>query len=291
MEVEVEDKTYLPQITEKSFLNIFGDTKISFIVLLIFIIFIYIVMFFVLGKSGLSGPSSGGSSSNMIVFCLEVILWIVLVYVIYINLKKYDNNNYDFQTKMVNLFDSRLSELSVDATSNNDTNDTEAKKCEPIDNGEEVFHISDNKFTYEEARDICETYDARLANYDEIESAYENGANWCSYGWSQNKLALFPTQKALFNQLKTIPGHENDCGRPGINGGYFKNKLNKFGANCYGVKPKPTKKDKDYTHAINHSPDIGNKNIKSVYDDYIIAPFNKDKWTSKDASVGIATDK
>ena len=54
---------------------------------------------------------------------------------------------------------------------------------------------------------------------------------------------------------------------------------------------KPTKKDKDYTHAINHSPDIGNKNIKSVYDDYIIAPFNKDKWTSKDASVGIATDK
>jgi len=290
MEVEVEDKLYLPQISEKSFLNIFGDTKISFIVLLIFIIFIYIVIFFVLGNTGLSGVSSNGSSSNIIVFGLEIVLWIVLIYVIYINLKKYDNNNYDFQTKMVNLFDSRLSELSVDATSNKDDN-AQVNNCETIDNGEEVFHISDNKFSYDEARDICETYGARLANYDEIEAAYENGANWCSYGWSQDKLALFPTQKTIYNQLKTIPGHENDCGRPGINGGYFKNKLNKFGANCYGVKPKPTQKDKDYTHSINHSPSIGDKNVKSVYDEYIIAPFNKDKWTSKDASLGIASDK
>lgn len=279
MEVQVEDKKYLPQVTEKSFLNIFGETKITFIKLLIGIILIYVVVFFVLGKgkSKLSGGSPQGSSSNMMIFALEILLWIVLIYVIYINLHKYNNNNYDFQTRMVNLFDSRLSELNVDSS----LNDIASEECKKEDDGKEVFHIANNKFTFEEARDMCETYGARLATYDEIEDAYDNGASWCSYGWSQGKLALFPTQKALYNELKTIPGHENDCGRPGINGGYFKNKLYKFGANCYGVKPKPTQKDKDYTHAMNHFPNTDGKDLKSIYDKYIIAPFNKDKWTSK----------
>tara|TARA_Y100000992_G_scaffold285848_1_gene237188 strand:+ start:1413 stop:2237 length:825 start_codon:yes stop_codon:yes gene_type:complete len=274
MEVEIEEKSYLPQVNEITFLNIFGDTKISFMIVLVIIIVVYVFMFFVLGKTGIS---SDGNSSNLIIFFLEIALWVILIYVIYINLQRHDNNNFDFQTKMVSLFDSRLSELNVEKSDKVKNSD----KCIEKDNDKEVFHIANNKFTFEEARDICESYGARLANYDEIETAYEKGANWCSYGWSQDKLALFPTQKALYNQLKTIPGHENDCGRPGINGGYFKSKLYKFGANCYGVKPKPTEKDKQYTHAINHSPDIDDKNVKSIYDEYIIAPFNKDKWTSK----------
>lgn len=278
MDFQVEDKKYLPHVTENSCLNIFGETKVTFVMLLMSIIFIYVIVFFVLGKkSTMSGGSTQGtSSSNMMIFALEILLWIVLIYVIYINLHKYNNNNYDFQSRMVNLFDSRLSELNVDSSLNDNAN----QECKKEDNGKEVFHISNNKFTFEEARDICETYGARLATYDEIEDSYNNGASWCSYGWSQGKLALFPTQKALYNELKTIPGHENDCGRPGINGGYFKNKLQKFGANCYGVKPKPTQKDKDYTHAMNHFPqNADGKDLKSIYDKYIIAPFNKDKWT------------
>ena len=80
--------------------------------------------------------------------------------------------------------------------------------------------------------------------------------------------------------LKKIPGHENDCGRPGINGGYFKNKHIKFGVNCYGVKPKAKKQDVDYTHSINHTPSLTDKD-KTGNDfekKYIVAPFNKDKW-------------
>ena len=111
MDFQVEDKKYLPQVTENSCLNIFGETKVTFVMLLMSIIFIYVIVFFVLGKkSTMSGGSTQGtSSSNMMIFALEILLWIVLIYVIYINLHKYNNNNYDFQSRMVNLFDSRLS--------------------------------------------------------------------------------------------------------------------------------------------------------------------------------------
>lgn len=282
MDVEIEQNTYLPHVNEDVITGLFGDTKISFIILLIFIVVVYIAIFFLVGETSIVGSSLGTTSSNMIVVCLEIMLWVVLIYIIYINLKKYDTRNFDFQMKMEDLFNSKVSELSVNAK-NTDT-DTETNCETELDKeSKEVFHIADNNFTYEEARDVCDMYDARLATYDEIETAYNKGANWCSYGWSRDKLALFPTQKALFNELKTIPGHENDCGRPGINGGYFGNKHLKFGANCYGVKPKPSQKDKDYTHATNHIPTVKDGEDKpSLLDNYIIAPFNKDTWTIKE---------
>ena len=34
-------------------------------------------------------------------------------------------------------------------------------------------------------------------------------------------------------------GRDGECGVPGVNGGNFKNKDMKLGANCYGIKPKP----------------------------------------------------
>jgi hypothetical protein len=199
---------------------------------------------------------------------------------VYTNIKKYNNDNVDFQAKMENLFNTKISELTVNADTNK-KKDKASAQCEDSDDGKEVFHIASNDFTFNEARNICDKYDSRLANYDEIENAYKNGANWCSYGWSKDQLALFPTQKSLFNELKQIPGHENDCGRPGINGGYFKNQNLLFGVNCYGVKPKAKKKDIDYTHAINHTPLLDNKekDSKSIQNKYTIAPFNKDKWT------------
>ena len=50
-----------------------------------------------------------------------------------------------------------------------------------------------------------------------------------------NQLALFPTQYGKWERLQKIKGHENDCGRPGINGGYIDNPNVKFGINCYGA--------------------------------------------------------
>ena len=276
MDIEVEEQLYLPKLGDSSISTTFGNTKVSFVMLLIFIVAIYIAIFSFL--NGINTSNSVGG--NHVVLLIEILLWLVLIYVVYINIKKYNNDNIDFQAKMENLFNSKISELTVNADTNKQPDDS-IDQCVEADDGKEVFHIADNNFTFNEARDMCDKYNSRLANYDEIENAYKNGANWCSYGWSKDQLALFPTQKSLFNELKQIPGHENDCGRPGINGGYFKNKNIKFGVNCYGVKPKAKKKDIDYTHAINHTPLLDKKETESesIKNKHIIAPFNKDKWT------------
>ena len=276
MDIEVDEQLYLPKLGDSTISTTFGKTKVSFVMLLIFIVAIYIGIFSFL--NGINPTNSIGS--NYVVLLIEILLWLVLIYVVYINIKKYNNDNIDFQAKMENLFNAKISELTVNADTNKET-DVSINQCDEIDDGKEVFHIANNIFTFNEARDVCDKYNSRLANYDEIENAYKNGANWCSYGWSKDQLALFPTQKSLFNELKQIPGHENDCGRPGINGGYFKNKNIKFGVNCYGVKPKAKKKDIDYTHSINHTPSLNNKEkgYESIKNKYIIAPFNKDKWT------------
>lgn len=288
MNIEVDKQIYLPKMNDSIISTSFGNMKISFVMLLIMVVGIYIAIFLVLNNVN----TTNNVGTSYVVLLIEIILWLVLIYVVYINIKKYNDDNIDFQAKMENLFNSKISELTVNVDTvkgepKNSGKDDKLldKTCEDNDgqDGKEVFHIASNEFTFNEARDICEKYNSRLANYDEIENAYKNGANWCSYGWSKEQLALFPTQKSLYNELKQIPGHENDCGRPGINGGYFKNQNLKFGVNCYGIKPKAKKKDIDYTHALNHTPTLTDKEkqSQSIENKYIIAPFNKDKWTQK----------
>ena len=109
---------------------------------------------------------------------------------------------------------------------------------------EEVFNISNNLYSYEDAKAVCKAMGSRLATYDEIEDAYTNGAEWSTYGWSEDQHAYFPTQKATWSKLQKVKGHEHDLGRPGVNGGYFSNPNVRFGVNCYGVKPPMTDAEK-----------------------------------------------
>lgn len=59
----------------------------------------------------------------------------------------------------------------------------------------EVFHISDQKYTYEQAKCKCNAYNAELADKSQIIKSYNKGANWCSYGWSKGQNAYYPIQK------------------------------------------------------------------------------------------------
>ena len=107
----------------------------------------------------------------------------------------------------------------------------------------EVFNISNNRYTYDDAQAICKSYGAKLATYDQIEDAYNKGGEWCNYGWSNGQMIFFPTQRSTWNELQKNEKHKNDWGRPGVNGGYIANPYLRFGVNCYGTKPKPSDKD------------------------------------------------
>ena len=108
---------------------------------------------------------------------------------------------------------------------------------------DEVFNIGNNMYTYDDAQTVCQSFGARLATYDEIESAYNNGGEWCNYGWSDGQAAYFPTQKQTWKKLQESDKTKNSCGRPGVNGGFIDNPDLRFGVNCFGKKPKP--KDSD----------------------------------------------
>ena len=62
---------------------------------------------------------------------------------------------------------------------------------------EEVFNIRDNEFTYDEAKAVCAAHGARLATIEDMIAAYDRGANWCSYGWTQGQSATYPTERVL----------------------------------------------------------------------------------------------
>ena len=114
----------------------------------------------------------------------------------------------------------------------------------PENDGNEVFNISGNYFTYEDAPAVCAAYGAELATYDQIEDSYNNGGEWCNYGWSAEQMAFFPTQKDTWKKIQANPSTANSCGRPGVNGGYMPDPNLTFGVNCYGKKPAITQNDK-----------------------------------------------
>jgi hypothetical protein len=135
------------------------------------------------------------------------------------------------------------------AESTDDEESQTKKKASKSDGKNEVFNISNNLYTYDDAQAACKSLNSRLATYEEVENAYNDGAEWCNYGWSDNQSIYFPTQKSTWDKLQKTKNHKNDCGRPGVNGGYIDNPHVRFGANCYGVKPPPTEKERTYMAA------------------------------------------
>jgi hypothetical protein len=234
------------------------------------------------------------------VLVIEIILWVTLIIIIIVNIKWLNDKDFNIKAEIQDLFDNELTSVNIFASDSEDTPKPKAKpqpqpqpqpqkqpdisnemQCNIQDNGE-VFHVESNTYTYDDAKGVCELLGARLATYEEVERAYQNGANWCSYGWSDEQLALFPIQKSLYNELKTIPGHQHDCGRPGVNGGYIEDESTKFGVNCYGKKPYMTDKDAEYMKKYTYTPTISPEDqskMDNVVNDILIAPFTKDKWS------------
>lgn len=166
---------------------------------------------------------------------------------------------------------------------NENTPKTTGKSSMVTSGDKEVFHIRDNVFTYDQAKAICAAHGSRLATIEEMIDAYRKGANWCSYGWSEGQLALYPTQKDFWARLQSDPYRKNECGKPGVNGGFFENKSYHFGANCYGSKPGPKMNEKDKQKLIGKSRLTGMERQISEYQqtkgEFAVAPFNEDSWS------------
>lgn len=215
------------------------DNWVSTLFVILFTIFFYFAVY-------LSGiPMSEHKSTSISIF--EMILWLVIVVGIFANFFRYV-----LGIPIVDAIQSYFQTNSATADSKvSDDHDATPTPPPPPEERNEVFNIKNNLYTYDDAQAVCKSFGAQLATYDQIEEAYKNGAEWCNYGWSENQMAFFPTQKATWDKLQSNPKKKNNCGRPGVNGGYMANPYIRFGVNCYGKKPKPTEADLQAMRNVN----------------------------------------
>jgi len=274
MEV-VNTTTTTDPVNMYNYLNTYLMNPMVFVIIILIVVAYYAFSSSLgTGNQGSTGTNSnGGGVFGVIIIAVLVILILVnaLQYFFSINVTAYIQGLFSPKTTV---------DIVVDQSTYQPTPVPEIKFKK------QVFNIPGNYYTYDNAKALCTAYGSELASYDQIEKAYNNGAEWCNYGWSAGQLALFPTQKKTYDTLQTIPGHENDCGRPGINGGYIANPNVKFGANCYGYKPKITSDEEELMKTASPYPetpeDIAFQKkvdfMKNNLDKILVSPFNYDTW-------------
>jgi hypothetical protein len=278
----------------------------SVIIIVVGVLLIYITMFFSLGDTNSSTTSSSGglfsglsnskftsstttttdtSSSMKYLGILAVAIFIILIV---INGFQYFFG-IDIIAKISNLFSGNpVVDISVDTSAaQSGTAGSGAGSIQEIKLYPQVFNIPGNDYVYPDAKALCTAYGSRLATYKEVEDAYKGGAEWCNYGWSEGQMALFPTQQKTWDKLQKIEGHENDCGRPGINGGYMKNPAVKYGVNCYGYKPQMTAEEEELMATSPIYPktkkDMAMEQRvqywKNKLSSILVSPFNHTSWS------------
>jgi len=247
------DKASLLKKTYSQFTTYVNDPSSFFTALLSIFLFYIVVYFFQLPMTETTKPIS--------IYLIETVLWVVFMIILFVYFFKYvlGVSITDVLSKLNILgaqptFSIDASGHLIDASGNqvdasenripkptvSDASSCLANAGNPTD---EVFNVSNNVYTYSDAQAVCNIYGAKLATYDQIEQSYQKGGEWCNYGWSEGQMAFFPTQKSTWTKLQATDNHKNDCGRPGVNGGFIANPYIKFGVNCYGQKPKPTADD------------------------------------------------
>ena len=254
----------------------------TIIFILVVVLIIYIIIFMTLGSSGNSTVSSDAvsNSSSILITSILVILFVVLIIV---NGLQYFFS-IDIVAKIKYIFSGHPEiDLNVDLPRIDAIN----APVPEILLRPQVFNIPDNNFVYADAKALCSAYGAKLATYQQVEDMYNSGGEWCNYGWSEDQMALFPTQQKTWDGLQKISGHENDCGRPGVNGGYIANPKVKFGVNCYGFKPRITTTEETLMETEPIYPktekdlamELRVNYWKDKLSQVLVSPFNHKTWS------------
>ena len=261
----------------------------SVIIILVVVVLIYLALFMYLGGTGnnssnieLSDESNSNSGASKAIMIIMIGIFIVLVI---INGLQYFFG-VDIIANIQNIF-SGEPEVDISVDNSRFYASSTPEPVPEIKLRKQVFNIPGNNYVYPDAKALCTAYGAELATYKQVEDAYNRGAEWCNYGWSDGQMALFPTQQSSYDELQKIEGHENDCGRPGVNGGYMANPALRFGVNCYGYKPKMTSEEEDLMEQTPHYPktlkDIAMEQRveywKNKLTDILVSPFNYNNWS------------
>jgi hypothetical protein len=218
----------------------FVENQASIFTVLFFIIGFYLCIYLLQIDMSFENQSSSIRFIDSSMWILFILLLISNFFSIFFKISIFDFID--------NLFEEK-NDSSGDDSSGNIYQQKDDSSGNTYQQEDEVFNISNNLYTYEDAPEVCSLYGAKLATYDQIEEAYNKGGEWCNYGWSDGQMALFPTQKSTWTKLQGSEQTKNNCGRPGINGGYMENKGILFGVNCYGKKPAASKNDLAYMEA------------------------------------------
>jgi hypothetical protein len=278
--MEVNTTTTSDPLNMYNYVNNFVLNPVVFIIIILIIIG-YLVIFSSLGNNGEIKLNSDNSNTAYGQSYLGILVIVVLVILLLINGFKYFFN-INVSAYLKNLFTNKP-EVNVVV---NQIEPQPNPSIPEIKFRKQVFNIPGNYYSYNDAKALCTAYGADLATYQQVESAYKNGGEWCNYGWSDGQMALFPTQQKTFNNLQNIKGHEHDCGRPGINGGYIANPEVKFGVNCYGNKPKITQDEEELMKTASPYPQtmqdiLFQKKVdywKNKINEILVSPFNYNMW-------------
>jgi hypothetical protein len=267
------------------FKNFLNDQSSIFSVLS-FIFFFYLIVYLV------GVPMTNSTKPSSISF-IDTLAWLLFIIVLISDFFNIFLNTSIFNSLLSgwinNLHDSDVQDNSHNDLSNNHKKDTSSNFAYSSHIGDEVFNISNNLYTYNDAKEVCSIYGAKLATYDQVEEAYNKGGEWCNYGWSDGQMALFPTQKATWSKLQKSETTKNQCGRPGVNGGFMGNDGLLFGVNCFGKKPHATDKELQMM-AANKNIDISDaatpeeaakiKFLKENKDTLLVLnPFARGDWS------------
>ena len=278
MDINMNSITGIPY--SSSNMNNIASNPIVLIVIVVTII-AYYMLFSMLGS--INGNNASNSSGNGIMF-MEVLLWGIFALLVIMNGMTYFFN-IDITASIKNIFTSNP-EIDIIVDPYNISGDNNSIVPE-LKLSKQVFHVPGNKYGYNDAKAICRAYGGRLANIKEVQKSHDKGADWCSFGWSDGQMALYPTQYDKWAYLQGVEGHEHDCGRPGINGGYIANPNVRFGVNCYGYKPKITQDEALSMETTSQYPiTVREKEFDSKVDywrnhlsEIEVAPFNHNNWS------------
>lgn len=246
--------------------------------LLIAVIALLIIYYFIFSSLG---NNEDGQASSLKVF-FETMLWLLFIILLLLN-----GISYIFGIDIIKSVKKLFGYYKNEDDEDGDYEPEEKEKIIKSILKNQVFHLPSQRYNYDDASAACSAYGARLATFEELDEAQKNGADWCSYGWSDNQMALYPTQLEKWKRLQTMPGHEKECGRPGINGGYIKDSSGNFGVNCFGRKPNISRHNVDY---MRNNPFIKKSNKEKYFDKKVdfwrrnlsqieIAPFNHNNWS------------